>query len=84
MHNRCIGRYRPHPIQESALVADLRKQWSMAFGGTTTVVAEGTYLSDPVEPVTIIKVFVPPKFVQAAVMDYFRDRRIERAGRFPD
>ena len=76
--------YLPHPIQDSDLLADLRKQWSSAFGGTTSFTAEGTYLNEKAEPVTIIKVYVPTKFSQDAVTDYFRDRRAELARRFPD
>lgn len=76
--------YLPHPIQDSALVKELRKQWSNNFGGTTSFEAEGTYLGDPPEKVTIIKLFVPDKFGKDEVLSYFTARREELAKRFPD
>ncbi len=66
--------YLPHPIQDSTLVENLRKQWSMAFGGTTSYTAEGTYLADSPETVTIIKLLIPNTFLQAEIIDYFCKR----------
>src|ERR1700677_4319075 len=79
-----ISVYLPHPIQDSSLVQTLRTQWSSAFGGTTAYTAEGTYLNDDPEPVTVIRIFVPKTFGRADVIDYFTRRREELATTFPD
>lgn len=76
--------YLPHPIQDSPLIQDLRKQWSTTFEGTTAYVAQGTYLSDPPEDVTVLRVYVPVKFNREDVVGYFADRRVELESRFPD
>lgn len=76
--------YLPHPIQGSQLMQDLRLQWSANFKGTTAFVAEGTYLGDPPEPVTILRVYVPTRINRDDVLDYFTARRAELERRFPD
>ena len=76
--------YFPHPIQESKLVQELRLQWSAVFEGTTAYEAQGTYLADPPEPVTVLRVYVPISFNRAEVLDYFIARREELERRYPN
>ena len=76
--------YLPHPINETKLVLDLRKQWSLGFGGTASFSTQGTYMEDDPEAVTIIKLYVPKKYDRQPVIAYFEARKDELAQRFPD
>lgn len=76
--------YLPSPIDVSALVVELRRQWSETFGGTTSYSVGGTYRDEPAEPVTILRVFVPKKHGKEAVVSYFAARKAELKRRFPE
>ena len=72
-------------MQESALIQELRKQWSSAFGGTTKITGEGTYLNEKPESVTVIEIFIPKdKATADEVKSYFAGRREELEKKFPE
>jgi hypothetical protein len=76
--------YVPQRVNANPLFAKLRKEWSLAFGGTTRITGGGTYQHETEEGVAIYRIYIPASLARDEVVGYFVEMRNQLEQIFPD